>query len=544
MLRFDDTAPVLLPLEAGLRGLPVSQRWTRDLPRDGGRLGALCDLEARCGLAPGALDPRDLSRINDAIVASAEPVAETLETRTAPKRTFALHAAPLETAGQSVALAVRETTGESELRAALQRAHDALRAARSAVGVSHCEAVELALTDGLTGLPNRRAFNFALAEACDVGAFTLVLMDMDRFKAVNDRLGHATGDALLAATAERLRRTLRASDAVFRLGGDEFAAILPGVTGEAEAEAGAQRIVEAFRTRLALPDVEVGVGLTVGVALHEAGQGADALYRRADVALHAAKRRARGTVHLASQTGPRLDDHDALCEVRAILEQGEVPLAVGTLAGRGGGTMARTARPVRGAGQARPLATLFDTAQTFGVGRDLLSTFARSLALAARAAGGAIVHVAVPTEALSIRDAARIVAAELSECAVDPSRIVLECAAVAPGTPAAATIAALRAHGAKVVLDGWDLGLAALAQLENGAADGVRARASDVRALLATHAGRTFLAAALAALPDGALAIAGDLAPSDAPDDYLSAGFAAAEAPTAAAKSVRLALAS
>jgi diguanylate cyclase (GGDEF)-like protein/PAS domain S-box-containing protein len=148
----------------------------------------------------------------------------------------------------------------------------------------------LAERDPLTDVLNRRAFDAALA-TCDDAA--LVLLDLDHFKAVNDRFGHAAGDEVLRAVAGVLHRRLRAADVVARLGGDEFAVLLPGVDA-ASAEAVAADVLRMIRGLvLASGRVSASVGVATGTS------GA-ALLQRADRALYAAKAAGRGRAQLAA----------------------------------------------------------------------------------------------------------------------------------------------------------------------------------------------------------------------------------------------------
>ena len=163
----------------------------------------------------------------------------------------------------------------------------------------------LARTDPLTGLPNRRKFYEDLqamtsGAAVEPGAFALLMLDLDRFKTVNDAHGHAAGDALLHGAAERLAAVARAGDVVARLGADEFAIIAPlaATPLRTETEAAAQaaaRIIEAFAAPFDLTDgLSVQVGASIGIAIHAPGDGvAEDLVYRADVALGRAKAEGR-----------------------------------------------------------------------------------------------------------------------------------------------------------------------------------------------------------------------------------------------------------
>jgi diguanylate cyclase (GGDEF)-like protein/PAS domain S-box-containing protein len=153
----------------------------------------------------------------------------------------------------------------------------------------------MALHDPLTGLANRALLYDRLGHAIagarrSGGAVALLLLDLDRFKEVNDTLGHQTGDRLLQQVAARLEQVLRRSDTLARLGGDEFALVLPSVD-DATACAVAGRIVELFRRSFQVETFNLELGVSIGVALHPAhGEDASELLQRADVAMYAAKR--------------------------------------------------------------------------------------------------------------------------------------------------------------------------------------------------------------------------------------------------------------
>lgn len=155
--------------------------------------------------------------------------------------------------------------------------------------------------DALTGLPNRIYFgerlDEALANAGRRGAScALMFIDLDRFKIVNDSLGHNAGDQLLKAVSERIRACLRSNDMLFRVGGDEFTVILPELTTPDDAARLARRIIAAVRAPVSLYDHEVKVGATVGIAVFpEDGRTGSALVKNADAAMYNAKQAGRGT---------------------------------------------------------------------------------------------------------------------------------------------------------------------------------------------------------------------------------------------------------
>ncbi len=155
--------------------------------------------------------------------------------------------------------------------------------------------------DALTGLLNRHELtdrlDAQLTEAAATGRRMAVLFcDVDRLKFVNDELGHAAGDAMLLATAQRLASSVRASDLVARVGGDEFVILLDGVEGEEEAV----RIAEAIRRRAAEPvlfeTANVSTTVSIGILLTRTGASVDAVLRDADAALYAAKAAGRDRV--------------------------------------------------------------------------------------------------------------------------------------------------------------------------------------------------------------------------------------------------------
>jgi diguanylate cyclase (GGDEF)-like protein/PAS domain S-box-containing protein len=167
--------------------------------------------------------------------------------------------------------------------------------------------VEQAFRDPLTGLANRALFNDRAAHALARRArgdqrLALLLLDLDNFKAVNDSLGHAAGDALLIETGRRLRACVRPADTVARLGGDEFAVLLEDVDGPGAVSATAERISRAVRAPVALEGSEILPSASIGVAESGPGEDADALLRDADVALYAAKHQGIGRIEAYQPT--------------------------------------------------------------------------------------------------------------------------------------------------------------------------------------------------------------------------------------------------
>jgi diguanylate cyclase (GGDEF)-like protein len=160
----------------------------------------------------------------------------------------------------------------------------------------------VAVTDELTGLGNRRQLNVGLRRAWREAMehrhpVACLMVDVDRFKIVNDTFGHQTGDTMLFLLGRVMRSCCRANDVVARYGGDEFCAILPGVSPE-EARSVGERMAEAFHTAAATLAGGVGAGVSIGVAHTSLRPAADEaeLLRHADEALYEAKRSGRRLV--------------------------------------------------------------------------------------------------------------------------------------------------------------------------------------------------------------------------------------------------------
>jgi diguanylate cyclase (GGDEF)-like protein len=174
---------------------------------------------------------------------------------------------------------------------------------------AEAEIVHLARHDVLTGLANRAEFNEKLEDAGKRlkrggAAITVMMVDLDRFKAVNDTLGHAAGDALLVEVGRRLQSTIRETDVLARLGGDEFAIIQEGGNSQHEgAIALAVRIISAISEPFDLNGVEANVGTSIGIAMApEHGTEPEALLKRADLALYSAKDNGRNDFRIYDPT--------------------------------------------------------------------------------------------------------------------------------------------------------------------------------------------------------------------------------------------------
>jgi len=179
-----------------------------------------------------------------------------------------------------------------------------LRRSAVALEASEAQAHYLAFHDTLTGLPNRALFEDRLDQALanvrgGNGRLALLCLDLDRFKNINDTLGHPAGDELVRLVAQRLAKTVREKDTVARLGGDEFAIIRLGIKSEQDAEQLAQRIADQMAKPFELMGTPTYVTFSVGIALsHGEETRRDDMLRSADIPLYEAKRQGRARYQL------------------------------------------------------------------------------------------------------------------------------------------------------------------------------------------------------------------------------------------------------
>ncbi|NEK59218.1 EAL domain-containing protein [Geodermatophilus sabuli] len=186
-----------------------------------------------------------------------------------------------------------------------------------------------ALHDALTGLPNRTLLRQRGEAALDAdGPSALMLIDLDRFKEINDTLGHAHGDLVLQVVSARLRETVRAADTVARLGGDEFAILLPAVGDAATALELAARALAAMEAPIEADGVFLDVDASIGIALSgEHGTDVETLLQNADIAMYSAKDRGLGVcVYDADLNEHSPERLGLLGELKRAIDTGELVL--------------------------------------------------------------------------------------------------------------------------------------------------------------------------------------------------------------------------
>jgi diguanylate cyclase (GGDEF)-like protein/PAS domain S-box-containing protein len=199
---------------------------------------------------------------------------------------------------------------------------------------AHTDALEYqALHDALTGLPNRSLFGDRLRQALltarrNQKMFGVLLLDLDRFKDVNDALGHDRGDSLLQEVTARLRGVLRATDTIARLGGDEFAVLSTDAKVPDDVVATAKKILASLEGPFSIADQMVETSASVGMAMYPVhGDDPSTLLRRADVAMYVAKRSGGGyAVYAPEQEAQTLRRSGLAGELRRAIPQGELVL--------------------------------------------------------------------------------------------------------------------------------------------------------------------------------------------------------------------------
>jgi diguanylate cyclase (GGDEF)-like protein len=183
--------------------------------------------------------------------------------------------------------------------------------------------------DPLTGLANRALFHQRIERSLEIArrrSLAVLFLDLDDFKTINDTLGHAAGDELLVAVAQRLRATVRADDTVARLGGDEFGILLNNLDGLEDAQRSARRILEALQPPFAVGGADMRIGTSIGLAPVAARSTTSQLLREADMALYDAKEHGKNQFRVFSWTMQRdaRDRFELQAELRQAIDREEL----------------------------------------------------------------------------------------------------------------------------------------------------------------------------------------------------------------------------
>ena len=351
-----------------------------------------------------------------------------------------------------------------------------------------------AFHDALTGLPNRALFMDRLEQTLARGkreqsqAFAVFFLDFDRFKVVNDSLGHAAGDALLVAIGERLRDSLRPGDTVARLGGDEFTLLALGVKGEDEALVLAQRLKELFVHPFCIEGRELHINASVGIVLSTLGyeRAADIL-RDADIAMYRAKAAGRGEYTLfdaAMREGARaLMTLEA--ELRVALRKKQLEVHYQPVIGAKDGVLTGFEALVRWPHPKRGFIapdTFIPVAEEVGlihdIGRFVLLEACRQVAVWQRQTGQRLsVNVNVSSQEFAQTGFVEGVKEALRETGLPASCLRLELteSLLMDGSPEVRnTLQGLRALGVGLQIDDFGTGYSSLSYLQRFSADAIK----------------------------------------------------------------------
>ncbi len=348
-----------------------------------------------------------------------------------------------------------------------------------------------ALHDNLTGLPNRVLFQQRLADLLARRRPTdpkiaVMLIDLDRFKEINDTLGHATGDLLLQEVAARLRRGVAERVTVARLGGDEFALLDPAQNGLEGAVALARSLREDLHRPFAYQDLELEVSATIGVSIAPShGRDASTLLRRADVAMYAAKNTAAGV----AAYGETLDEHSPrklalVGELRSVIDheglelhyQPKVEMTTGRVIGVE--ALVRWPHPVEGLVPPDEFVPIAERTGLIGPMTDfVLRTALAQCRLWGE--GGQHLSVAVNLSARSLLDADLVddIARALTVSGVEASKLVLEItetSVMSDAEYAMHVLNRLSAMGVTLAMDDFGTGYSSLSYLKRLPVDEVK----------------------------------------------------------------------
>jgi len=340
--------------------------------------------------------------------------------------------------------------------------------------------------DALTGLANRMRFSEALQRAVQEAgeeerSFSVLYLDLDRFKVINDSLGHQVGDRLLQSVADRLTDNIRTDDLAARFGGDEFALLLSHVDGPDGAIHVAERIHESLATPFGLEDYELEVGASIGIAMYKPEYDTpEAMLRDADTAMYEAKSGHRKHVIFDSEMRARAMARLELeSELRTALREERFEVHYQPVLRRPDGelfaleALVRWNHPVRGILEPRAFLPLAEeTGHIVAIGQNVLETACREAARWLAADDGLDFEMAInlSTRQLVRSDIERAIEDVLATCELDPSHMIIEvpeAALEAQTELVRARIRHFEALGVSTVIDDFGAGGAAIKALDD-----------------------------------------------------------------------------
>lgn len=361
---------------------------------------------------------------------------------------------------------------------------------------SEREIARLARFDSLTGLPNRAMMRQMLEEALRNSAHrhkgcSLFLIDLDRFKNVNDTLGHPVGDALLREVAGRLQTVMGEHGKVGRLGGDEFKAVLPGTVDIGLLESLARTLIDQVSCPYNIEGHRILIGASVGIAIGDPGRScADSLIRNADLALYAAKSAGRGKhcFYEAAMHSEAADRQALESDLRQALERGELEVLYQPIVRAaseevsGFESLVRWNHPVRGDISPSKFIPLAEECGLIGkIGQWVLET-----ALTEAANWPDHVRVAVNLSPIQFNAPGIVeaIAETLDGSRVNPIQVELEITEgvfLADGDSTDETFARLKKLGVRLALDDFGTGYSSLGYLKKAPFDKIKIDQSFVR---------------------------------------------------------------
>jgi diguanylate cyclase (GGDEF)-like protein/PAS domain S-box-containing protein len=374
--------------------------------------------------------------------------------------------------------------------------------------------VHQAYHDALTGLPNRLLFHDRLTQALGLArrnhrGLAVLFLDLDQFKLVNDTLGHAAGDRLLRAVAERLRQSVRKSDTVARVGGDEFNLLLPDVGRGNQAARMAEKILATVARPMEVDGHRLYLTTSIGISLFPAdGDDAEALLTSADIAMYRAKEQGRNGYQLCTpaMNARSLERLTLENDLRQGLErqefrlfyQPQMDLASGRIAGIE--ALLRWEHPSRGLVSPDAFIAVAEEARLIVPIGEWALRRACEQAVAWHGAGQPDLRLAVNLSALQFqqRGLPAGIRRILDETGLDPRLLEIEITESAAMQNAALTVevlAALRGMGVRIAIDDFGTGHAALAYLKQFPVDALKVDRGFVADIEASQESRAIIKA-------------------------------------------------